>query len=196
MSKKVFIFLLIALMALSISTVVYAKRVNQGAPEFVPQLGEKDLQKVVFIRYAPDFHAARVCDYDGVCDADENPSCADCKKNGDDPEEPTNSCYTFLAGSKPKWNWVEDYTANDSGLLASSNSAVVTWESATSNEIFGQGIAGDAPWGVYDYTNTVLYGNYDDPNVIGVTAIWFRGKNIYEYDILYDTDYFPDGSVD
>ena len=67
------------------------------------------------------------------------------------------------------------------------------WESATSGDIFVQGLAGEYNWGVYDYNNAISFGNYSDPNVIAVTAIWFRGKNIYEYDIMFDTDYFPAG---
>ena len=29
-----------------------------------------------------------------------------------------------------------------------------------------------------------------------MTAVWYRGQNIYEYDILFDENYFPGGGVD
>ncbi len=32
--------------------------------------------------------------------------------------------------------------------------------------------------------------------MLAVTAIWFRGKSIYEYDIMFDTDYFPNEDFD
>ena len=102
-----------------------------------------------------------------------------------------------MSGSKPKWNTTEPFVYNDLGLGQSSESAVVTWEEVTSADIIGTGSMGQADWGVYDYTNSITYGDYAEEGVIGVTAIWFRGKNIYEYDIMYDNDYFPnDGLID
>lgn len=73
--------------------------------------------------------------------------------------------------------------------------ATRVWNDATSGTIFGEGIQENLPWGQYDYKNSVSYGDYDNPYVIGVTTIWFRGKKIYEYDIMFDTDYFP-GIID
>ena len=32
--------------------------------------------------------------------------------------------------------------------------------------------------------------------MLGVARMWYRGKNIYEYDIMLDIDYFPVGSFD
>lgn len=77
------------------------------------------------------------------------------------------------------------------------------WETASVKDIFEDGIFGNYSWGVYDYTNSINYGDYDDtgmcptaePCVLGVTAIWYQGKNIYEYDIVFDTDFFPAGGV-
>jgi hypothetical protein len=192
------------LTALALSGIAFALPQNQGtakAPDFVQQLPESQLNKIVFIRYAEGFGKEKVCDYDGVCDPDETGWCADCKNGGEEPPaEPT--CYGFLSGAKPHWNWIENYYYSDAGLGASVDSAVSTWE-AVSGEIIGDGIAGSYPWGVYDLNNSISYGDYDDegqcptsdPCVIGVTKIWYRGKNIYEYDILFDTDYFP-GAID
>lgn len=161
-----------------------------------PQLPESELTKIVFIRYTPKF-AKKPCNNDGTCDVDEGKWCADCRE---DEEEPTTACYDFLAGSKPRWNWIEDYYYGDLSLKTPSANAVSTWKEATSGDIFGNGVPGNFDWGVYDYTNAISYGDYDDtgmcltpePCVIAVTAIWFRGKNIYEYDIMFDTDFFPE----
>ncbi len=165
------------------------------APPF-PQPPEKDLQKIVFIRYAPGFQKDKPCDYDGVCDPEEKGWCADCKGG----EEPTptpgpTACYDFLQGSKPRWNWVEDYAYSQTELGTKSAWATATWDAVTSATIFGSGVSETYPWGVYDLVNSVSYGDYPETGVIAVTAIWFRGKNIYEYDIMFDTEYLP-GTVD
>lgn len=164
-----------------------------------PQPAEKELQKVVFIRYVPGFEKEKSCDHDGVCDAGEKGWCADCKEGKEEPSptpEPT-ACYSFLAGSKPKWNWVEDYYYATADLKTSSVRATGVWEEASaSGDIFGEDLPGGGNWGVYDYTNSILYGNYPKDGVLAVTAIWFRGKNIYEYDIMLDDDYFPEGPYD
>lgn len=177
---------------------------------FPPQLSESELTKIVFIRYAPGFQKEKTCDYDGVCEPEIGEKwqyCADCSKPGGGEEEPITVCYDFLAGSKPSWNWVENYVYNDENLKVPSSDAVTTWEAPVSGDIFGVGSYDTTgyDWGVYDYTNSITYGNYDDtgmcptsePCVIAVTAIWFRGKNIYEYDIMFDTDFFPGtGDID
>ena len=158
--------------------VVSAAQGNKGGkavtPPF-PQPAEKDLQKVVFIRYAPG----------------KEPKGARPKPT----PTPSTACYDFLSGSKPKWNWVEDYYSSTNDLERVSLWATRKWDAATSATIFGDGLSGSYPWGKYDLINSISYGNYSDPNVIAVTAIWFKGKSIYEYDIMFDTDYFP-GTTD
>ncbi len=167
---------------------------NVGAPpaDIVP---ESELTKIVFIRYAPTPKYApakeKPCNNNGICDPGEGGWCADCKGE----ESPTTKCYGFLSGSKPRWNWVEDYYVDDSTLATSSAWATGVWDTATTATIFGSSASGAGAWGVYDQKNSIVFGNYADSNVIAVTAIWYLGKNIYEYDILFDTDYFP-GSTD
>lgn len=184
------------MMLLATSGLAIAAPGRKGAPEFVPELTEDKLTKIVFIRYAPGVQ--KPCNNDDVCDPDEKwQFCSDCSKPGDEEEPPEpepSACYDFLAGSKPKWNWVEDYYYSEG--LESSNWATSTWDIETSATIFGNGDYGASDWGVYDYKNSIVYGQYSDPNVIAVTAIWFRGKNIYEYDIMFDDDYFPNTEVD
>jgi hypothetical protein len=48
-----------------------------------------------------------------------------------------------------------------------------------------------AQYGVQDYQNAISFGDYEDSGVIAVTSIWYtrRGKQIVEFDILFDTDY-------
>jgi hypothetical protein len=194
--RKIILGTLIGVMAVVLLTsVAWALPTNkkaQGPPEFVPQLSESKLTKIVFIRYAPG--KAPACNDNDICEPGENwKKCPnDCKKQDEEPEEP--ACYEFLAGSKPRWNWVEGYYPVSS-LSSVSAWATNVWNKATSATIFGNELSGPGPWGDYDYKNSIVFGNYEDSNVIAVTAIWFRGKNIYEYDIMFDDDYFP-GEVD
>lgn len=156
---------------------------------FPSQPPESQLNKVIFIRYAPGKEPT--CDNDGTCEKKENwKNCPnDCTKGGEEPE-PT-LCYGFLSGAKPKWNWVEPYYYNDLDIGAFSQAATAKWNEATSGTIFGDGLLGADPWGIYDYKNSIVYDDYPAEGVLGVTAIWYKGKNIYEYDIMLDTDFFP-----
>jgi len=174
--------------------------VGGGKPGFAPyQPPASELKKVVFITRAESMERVfSACNENLICEKKENwKNCpSDCKKGGDDDEPKDTACYDFLSGAKPKWNWVEDYWSNDLNLLSSSNWATSVWNNAVSTQIFGNGHSGYYPWGEYDLFNGITYGNYSDPSVIGVTAIWYQGKNIYEYDIMYDIDYFPGKGYD
>jgi len=147
--KKLFTIGIITLFLAIIGTVI-AKSVV-APPEFVQyQPPESQLTKIILIRYAPGFQKDKPCDNDGICDPDEKGWCSDCKG-----EEPTvNPCYTFLSGSKPKWNLIEDYYY-ESELGGTSNWATATWDAATSVTIFGSGYPGTYPWGTYDYVNAI-----------------------------------------
>lgn len=201
-SKLKIVGLVLGILALLVAaSVVLASPGNKYGkavtPPF-PQPAEKDLQKIIFIRYAPGFQKDKPCDYNNVCGPDEKwQFCPDCTKPGGEEPTPTptsepTACYGFLSGSKPRWNWVEDYYT-ESGLKTTSVWATSVWDDATTGTIFGSWKSDYGDWGAYDDKNSVLYGNYPEAGVIAVTAIWFRGRNIYEYDIMLDEDYFPGG---
>lgn len=200
MKKKSLGFLIGLVLVLVAIDIVFASQGNKfgkSVTPLLPQPVEKDLQKVIFIRYAPG--KGPTCDNDGLCEPKENwKNCPnDCPKEGEPTPTPEETvCYGFLSGAKPKWNWVEGYAYSAADLGQSSALATTIWGEATSATIFGAGVPETYPWGVYDYQNAISYGDYSDPNVIAVTAIWFRAKNIYEYDIMFDTNYFSESNVD
>jgi len=165
---------------------------SAGGQPSLPQPKESELTKIVFIRYAPDRLPAKVsCDGDGVCESGENASCADCK--GTDEAVKT-TCYAFLSGAKPKWPQAEPYLASSALLKSVSDVATSTWEAPVRKDIFlGTATIGSAPWGQYDFINSVSFGDYSEDGVLGVTALWYLSKTIYEYDIMLDTDFFPGG---
>ena len=179
-------------------------------PENVPfpQLPESQLTKIVFITWAPAKSNGAECG-NGVCEKGENwKNCSDCPKPGGGPAptpEPTpaptptpaSTCYDFLSHAQPSWNWVEDYYVDNPSLASASATAVTTWEGATSAEIFGSAESSAGPWGTYDGKNSISFGDYPTSGVLGVTAVWYRGGTIYEYDVMLDTDFFStDGSGD
>ncbi|PIS38602.1 MAG: hypothetical protein COT34_02790 [Candidatus Nealsonbacteria bacterium CG08_land_8_20_14_0_20_43_11] len=112
------------------------------------------------------------------------------------------ACYKFLTPTKVKWTvlpvtyWINP--SNPQGLTqefitgAVFNSAEA-WDNATSKELMKNdySIATSVAYGVQDYKNAVVFGNYSDPDVIAVTSIWYvpYARRIVEFDIMFDTDY-------
>lgn len=220
--KKIGLGIFVAVMILSLSGVVGAGKLLPMADEArestkaenspIIQRGEGSdlaltppgLEKVVLIHYKKGY--GRVCDNDGVCERDlgENPSCADCKNGGEEPEEPTTTCYAFLGA---KWkdlpvNYVID-PDNPDGLMEEFviNAMFLgaeEWDNHTKADLFGDYTVdynsswdSDAP----DGRNELLFGDYQQDGVIAVAIIWgyFRGKpsnrRIVEFDVLFDTDF-------
>jgi len=67
-----------------------------------------------------------------------------------------------------------------------------TWDAATGAGLFvGYQVDYTVNWGQQDFRNVMAFGNYPQADVIAVTSIWYtrRGKQIVEFDILFDTDY-------
>ena len=168
------------------------------------------LEKIMFIHYKKDFaRPSAECGND-VCEKGENAKkCpADC---GADNGNEESACYAFLGA---KWkdlpvNYVID-PDNLNGLTEEfiTNSMFLgakEWDNNTSADLFGSyAIDYDSSWDsdAPDGRNELLFGNYQESGVIGVTVIWgyFRGKpsnrKIVEFDILFDTDFtWGDGAL-
>ena len=163
-------------------------------------------ERVVFIHYKKGYGG--FCDNDGICEKDlgENPSCADCKKDKEEPEEPATACYAFL-GKWVKWrefpvNYVID-PDNPDGLtekfvIGAMSAGAEEWNSHTSENLFGSYIVDyNSSWDsdTPDGRNEMLFGDYPRDGVIAVAIIWgyFTGppssRKILEFDILFDTDF-------
>jgi len=111
----------------------------------------------------------------------------------------TEKCYKLLGVSwkNTSVNYVINPT-NFSGLTeefvvsAISTSAEI-WDAKTSTELFNNSYEIDynADYGVQNFKNTMVFGEYPDENVIGVTSIWFtrKGRRIVEFDILFNKNY-------
>lgn len=111
----------------------------------------------------------------------------------------TPSCYKLL---EVKWKtlpisyFIHPELENKvSGAILESTK---TWDDATSKNLFnGYTIDSGANWDI-DYPdgkNEYSLGNYPEEGAIGVTVVWSgvplggRGRQIIEYDVMFDTDY-------
>lgn len=167
-----------------------------------------NLEKIVFIHWKKDF-TKPPCDNDGICDPEENPSCADCKKE----EETAPSCYDFLGKYGKKYlQWRElpvNYTinpANPQGLEESFVAEAVfkaaeEWDFWTSAELMNDAYTIDytVTYGTQDYVNAIAFGDYPSEGVIAVTTVWYNPatKTIVEFDVMFDTDWvWGDATVD
>jgi len=115
----------------------------------------------------------------------------------------TPTCYKLL---NAKWkslpvNYVVNPSGsglNDTDVLNSIVASTTEWDSHTSTTLFGTAsIDYNADWDSDspDGRNEYSFGNYSDPNVIAVTVVWSgipiggKGRQIIEYDVMFDTDY-------
>ena len=214
--KKIIFISLITLAVVSLAGIAGASMINM--PEKAANqinnspiiddsvLTPPGLEKIMFIHYKKGYGV--VCDYDGVCEPElgENPSCADCKKNKEDPEDPVSSCYTFLSNGV-KWKELPvDYVIdpdNPDGLteefiVDAISSGAEEWDVNTSANLFGSStIDNDSSWDgdAPDSRNEMVFGDYPQDGVIAVAIVWgyFGGRpsnrQITEFDILFDTDF-------
>ena len=146
---------------------------NAKAPENSPVINENwDLERVDFIHYA--------------------------KPNGVGSAK-SPSCYKLMG---VKWNPLPvSYVINPSnpqglseGFVTSTISASAeSWDSATSSELFNNayGVNYSAQYGVQNFQNALVFGDYPDSGVIGVTSVWYTrvGKRLVEFDMLLNTDF-------
>ncbi len=140
------------------------------------------------------------CNNDGTCDPGENPSCADCKNDAEEPD--TSSCYTFLAKGA-KWRTIEPYIVdpeNTRGLdeaFVRSNLAmnIGKWETAARVNILGNevsGIVDGADLESPDDKNEVYFADIDYEDAIAIAIIWgyFSGppfaRELVEWDMIFD----------
>lgn len=116
-------------------------------------------------------------------------------------------CYDFL-GKNIKWNelpvnYIIDprnhQNLNEDFIINAIYQAAEEWDSKTGTELFDDNyqIAYDATFDTYqpDGRNEILFGNYPQEGVIGITVVWgyFSGpvnsRKIIEFDTMFDTDY-------
>lgn len=156
-------------------------KANAQAPENSPVIGENwDLERVDFIHYARS-----------------NPS----HQGGS-----SNTCYKLLG---VKWTTLPvNYAINPSNpqnlsesfITSTITASAETWDAATSKELFNSPtINYSAQYGVQNYQNAIVFGNYPDSGVIGVTSIWYTrvGKRLVEFDMLLNTDFqWGDATLD
>jgi hypothetical protein len=123
------------------------------------------------------------------------------------PPKGSGSCYALTGYS---WKTLPvSYVINPnnpqglSGSFVTSTigTAAETWDAATSSELFNNTytIDGTAQYGVQDYQNSIVFGDYPDNNVIAVTSMWFipRGHRMVEFDMEFNTRYtWGDASID
>lgn len=147
-----------------------------------------ELMRVDFIHYARGGNPARP----------ENPENNKKPKGGD-------ACYKLMGVKWKQTNMPYYVNPTNSGLDANFvsstfNTSINTWDDATGYDLFGAGSVNTGlSYGDQDYNNTIAFGLYNDPGVIAVTSTWYmrRGKEIVEFDMLYNTAFnWGDAKVD
>lgn len=173
--KKLGLGVLVAVVILVLSGVA-ATISNQAEVAKAP-----DLEKIEFIHWKKNF-------------AKPEPAKA--------PKPP--ACYKFLTPGKNPIRWQVlpvNYEINptnpqglDEGFITSAvfNSAE-TWDAATSKELMNDAYIVNyiATYGVQNYKNAIVFGNYPTAGVIAVTTVWYNPatKAIVEFDIMFDVDW-------
>ncbi|MBS3113255.1 matrixin family metalloprotease [Candidatus Woesearchaeota archaeon] len=149
-------------------------RVLENSPVITEtESGEWDLERVDFIHYVKS----------------SNPS----------NQPKTETCYKLLG---VKWstlpvnyiiNPVNPQGLTEDFVTSTISTSAEIWDAATMSELFNNVYTVDynVQYGVQNFVNTIAFGDYPDNNVIAVTSIWYtrRGKQIVEFDQLYNTRY-------
>ncbi|MFH0798387.1 MAG: matrixin family metalloprotease [Candidatus Woesearchaeota archaeon] len=155
---------------------------NSNAPQHSPVIGDDwDLERVDFVHYAQSTNPAKVAR--------------------------TDSCYKLMG---VKWlSLPVSYSVNPFNAQGLSEEFVTSavsvsadaWDAATSKELFNDYYSVDyyATYGVRNGVNAIVFGDYGQSNVIGVTSVWYTrvGKQIVEFDMLLNDQFqWGDASVD
>lgn len=109
----------------------------------------------------------------------------------------TTTCYKLMG---VKWSQLPvNYVinpANPDGLseefvTSAITTSAETWDVATSSELFNDNytVSYGAEYGIQNFENAVVFGDYPNDGVIAVTSVWYtrRGKQIVEFDMLFNT---------
>jgi len=118
----------------------------------------------------------------------------------------TESCYKLMG---VKWkDFPVNYVINplnpeglsENFIVSAVSIATEIWDNATSRELINDNYQIDynSDYGVQDYKNAIVFGDYPNDNVIAVTSVWYspRGKKIVEFDMLLNTRFdWGDASI-
>ena len=112
------------------------------------------------------------------------------------------ACYKFLTPTKIKWTSLPvSYKINPNNhqgldeifVKNAISTSAETWDAATGKELMNDAYTVDytAAYGVQNYENALVFGNYSTVGVIAVTTVWYNPatKAIVEFDIMFDTDW-------
>ncbi len=117
------------------------------------------------------------------------------------------SCYKLMG---VKWstlpvsysiNPINPQNLSESFISSTITASAETWDAATSQELFNNfpAIDNTAQYGIQNFQNAIVFGDYPDSGVIGITSVWFTrvGKRIVEFDMLLNTDFqWGDATID
>jgi len=111
----------------------------------------------------------------------------------------TSVCYKLMG---VKWtslpvsyiiNPVNPTNLSEGFITSAISTAAETWDVQTSKELFNNAYTIDytAKYGVQNYKNEIVFGDYSDPNTIAITSVWYskRTRQIVEFDMLFNTKY-------
>lgn len=143
------------------------------------ELKAPGLEKIEFIHYKKDF----------------------AKPEAGNPPRPP-ACYKFLTPTKVKWavlpvnyeiNPTNPQGLNEEFVTTAIFNSAETWDAATTRELMGNnyGVDYTAAYGVQNYENAIVFGDYPTEGVIAVTTVWYNpaAKAIVEFDVMLDTDW-------
>lgn len=209
--KKEYLFVFVVMVVLATTSFALAKPNNNPRAFELPAKAVEVAPGVFYLGEAFDngrkvqgyaMFVKPTCNNNGICEPElgENPSCADCKGNGEDPD--SSSCYGFLS-REAKWKTIESYIVDPTNIrglneiFVTSNLAVDIgkWETAAGVDILGNESLGDvdgADTESPDGKNEVYFADVVYENAIAITIIWgiFRGppqnRELVEWDQVYD----------